>query len=86
MKRVKIILSESEVKQMMNFFGNEFLSIGDDNAWNTPHGKAMTSIHDKIIRAKNKQQNIYYLWQLKDRDGEVVHANILKEWGGGADP
>ena len=68
---------------MMDFIRENFLRIGDDDAWNTPYGKATSSIYDKIVRGRNKN-GIYYLWQLKNSNGQVVADNILKEWGGNA--
>jgi hypothetical protein len=65
---------------MMSMFGSEFLSMGDEGASieeinASPSGK----IHDKIVKALNRD-GIYYLWQLKDREGGVVQDNIKDEW------
>lgn len=78
-KFYKVLLNDGEVDAMMVFFGKEFLRLGDDDAMESPYGKKMESIHDKIVKAKNKQ-GMWYLWQLKDRDGGVVRENIKPEF------
>ena len=83
-KSVRITLNENQVDQLMRWFGSEFLRIGDEDAEDTKWGKAVIKLHDDIVKAQNRQHGIWYLWQLKDRDGEVTKDNILKEWGGNA--
>jgi hypothetical protein len=78
-KQTKILLNEKEVKVMMELFGNEFLRLGDNDALETPHGKSIQSVYNKIVKGKNKN-GIWYLWQLKDSSKDVTDDNILPEW------
>lgn len=76
---IKINLANNEIETMMDFFSSEFLRLGDNNEFNTSYGKAMASIHDKIVRSLNKK-GTWYLWQLIDNSKPVTKDNILPEW------
>ena len=79
MKSVKVLLNKNEVDWLLDLFSGEFMRISDEGEEKSPKAKIVNGIYDKIVNGKNKN-GMYFLWQLKDREGEVVRENIKDEY------
>lgn len=80
MKYAKVLLTQDEVNLLVtDVIGDIFTRLGDDGLENSPYAKKLVHLSKKIVKAYNKTGH-YYLWQLKDRDGDVVPENIRDEW------
>ena len=75
----KVHFTGNEISILRNVIEDSLFRIEENGNRKSKEYKETYKIYTKIVKAYNKT-GIYYLWQLKDRDGDVTYENIEDEW------
>lgn len=78
-KFTKPIFTDKQVNRLLEVVSSQIVRVLDDGDENTKEHKELEKIYEKIVKAKNKTGS-YFLWQLKDSDGDVNYENLKEKW------